>query len=148
MGGHAFLALFLMTGGLWHIVTKQAGEYTTFKGKGILSAEAQLSWCLAGVGWMALVAAFWCATNTTIYPDTFFGEVLDLKFSISPYWVDTANLPEGTYTSRAWLTNIHYYLGFFYIQGHLWHSLRALGFDFKRVSNAIGNADSATITLN
>jgi|TARA_B100000519_G_scaffold199146_1_gene209852 chlorophyll a/b binding light-harvesting protein PcbA len=148
MGGHAFLALFMMSGGLWHIVTKQAGEYTTFKGKGILSAEAQLSWALAGVGWMALVAAFWCASNTTIYPDTFFGEVLDLKFSISPYWVDTANLPEGTYTSRAWLTNIHYYLGFFYIQGHLWHALRALGFDFKRVSNAIGNADSATITLN
>ena len=148
MGGHAFLAFVEITGGAFHIATKQVGEYTKFKGKGLLSAEAVLSWSLAGIGWMAIIAAFWSATNTTVYPTEFFGEPLQLKFSISPYWVDTGDLPAGEYTSRAWLANVHYYFGFFFIQGHLWHALRALGFDFKRVTNAIGNIDNATVTLN
>jgi chlorophyll a/b binding light-harvesting protein PcbA len=147
LGGHAFLAFVEITGGAFHIATKQVGEYTKFKGKGLLSAEAVLSWSLAGIGWMAIIAAFWSATNTTVYPTEFFGEPLQLKFSISPYWVDTGDLPAGEYTSRAWLANVHYYFGFFFIQGHLWHALRALGFDFKRVTNAIGNIDNATVTL-
>nr|AAC45352.1 chlorophyll a/b binding light harvesting protein PCB [Prochlorococcus marinus] len=148
MGGHAFLAFFMITGGAFHIATKQVGEYTKFKGSGLLSAEAILSWSLAGIGWMAIVAAFWCATNTTVYPVDFFGEVLDLKFGIAPYWVDTVDLPNGAHTSRAWLTNVHYFLGFFYIQGHLWHALRAMGFDFKRVSSAVSNIGTASVTLN
>jgi len=147
LGGHAFLAFVEITGGAFHIATKQVGEYTKFKGKGLLSAEAVLSWSLAGIGWMAIIAAFWSATNTTVYPTEFFGEPLQLKFSISPYWVDTGDLPAGEYTNRAWLANVHYYFGFFFIQGHLWHALRALGFDFKRVTNAIGNIDNATVTL-
>ncbi len=148
MGGHAFLAFFEIGGGAFHIATKQVGEYTQFKGAGLLSAEAILSWSLAGIGWMAIIAAFWCATNTTVYPEAFFGETLNFKFTISPYWVDSVDLPDGLHTSRAWLTNVHYYLGFFYIQGHLWHALRAMGFDFKRVTNAIGNLDTASVTLN
>jgi len=147
MGGHAFLAFVMITGGAFHIATKQVGEYTKFKGAGLLGAEAILSWSLAGIGWMAIIAAFWSATNTTVYPVDFFGEALQLKFGISPYWIDTVDLAEGAHTSRAWLANVHYYLGFFFIQGHLWHALRAMGFDFKRVSNAIGNLDSASITL-
>ena len=59
MGGHAFLAFLEITGGAFHIATKQVGEYTKFKGSGLLSAEAVLSWSLAGIGWMAIVAAFW-----------------------------------------------------------------------------------------
>jgi chlorophyll a/b binding light-harvesting protein len=137
MGGHAFLAFFEIGGGAFHIATKQIGEYTKFKGSGLLSAEAVLSWSLAGIGWMAIVAAFWCATNTTVYPEAFFGETLALKFGISPFWVDTADLPNGVHTSRAWLVNVHYYLGFFYIQGHLWHALRAMGFDFKRIPEGL-----------
>merc|ERR1712072_1303448 len=70
MSGHAFLAFLEISGGAWHIATKQLGEYTEFKGAGLLSAEAVLSWSLAGIGWMAIVAAFWCATNTTVYPET------------------------------------------------------------------------------
>jgi len=147
MGGHAFLAFLQITGGAFHIATKQVGEYTKFKGAGLLSAEAILSWSLAGIGWMAVVAAFWCATNTTVYPTEWFGEPLALKFGIAPYWIDTVDLPGGAHTSRAWLANVHYYLGFFYIQGHLWHALRAMGFDFKRVTNAIGNLDNTSISL-
>jgi len=147
MGGHAFLAFLQISGGAFHIATKQVGEYTKFKGSGLLSAEAILSWSLAGIGWMAVVAAFWCATNTTVYPIDWFGEPLSLKFGISPYWIDTVDLANGAHTSRAWLTNVHYYLGFFFIQGHLWHALRAMGFDFKRVSGALGNMDNASVSL-
>ena len=82
MGGHAFLAFVEITGGAFHIATKQVGEYTEFKGQNILSAEAVLSWSLAGIGWMAIIAAFWCATNTTVYPEAWYGETLALKFGI------------------------------------------------------------------
>ena len=149
MGGHAFLAFVEITGGAFHIATKQVGEYTEFKGKNILSAEAILSFSLAGIGWMAIIAAFWCATNTTVYPEAWYGETLALKFGISPYWIDTADMTGvvSGHTSRAWLANVHYYLGFFFIQGHLWHAIRSLGFDFKRVTNAISNLDSSRVTL-
>ena len=149
MGGHAFLAFVEITGGAFHIATKQVGEYTEFKGKNILSAEAVLSWSLAGIGWIAIIAAFWCATNTTVYPEAWYGETLALKFGISPYWIDTADMTGvvSGHTSRAWLANVHYYLGFFFIQGHLWHAIRALGFDFKKVTDAISNLDGARVTL-
>ena len=149
LGGHAFLAFLEITGGAFHIATKQVGEYTEFKGKNILSAEAILSFSLAGIGWMAIIAAFWCATNTTVYPEAWYGETLALKFGISPYWIDTADMTGvvSGHTSRAWLANVHYYLGFFFIQGHLWHAIRSLGFDFKRVTNAISNLDSSRVTL-
>jgi len=149
MGGHAFLAFVEITGGAFHIATKQVGEYTKFKGAGLLSAEAILSWSLAGIGWMAIIAAFWCATNTTVYPEAWYGETLALKFGISPYWIDTADMTGvvSGHTSRAWLANVHYYLGFFFIQGHLWHAIRALGFDFKKVTDAISNLDGARVTL-
>jgi len=149
MGGHAFLAFVEITGGAFHIATKQVGEYTEFKGKNILSAEAVLSWSLAGIGWMAIIAAFWCATNTTVYPEAWYGETLALKFGISPYWIDTADMTGvvSGHTSRAWLANVHYYLGFFFIQGHLWHAIRALGFDFKKVTDSISNLDNARVTL-
>ena len=48
MSGHAFLAFLQITGGAFHIATRQVGEYTKFKGDGLLSAEAILSWSLAG----------------------------------------------------------------------------------------------------
>ena len=59
MGGHAFLAFLEIIGGVFHICTKQFGEYTEFKGKGLLGAEAILSYSVVGVSYMAFVAA-WC----------------------------------------------------------------------------------------
>ncbi len=137
LGGHAFLAFIEITGGAFHIATKQVGEYTKFKGAGLLSAEAILSFSLAGIGWMAVVAAFWCAQNTTVYPEAWYGEALILKFGVAPYWIDSVDLSGGPaffgHTTRAALANVHYYFGFFFLQGHLWHALRAMGFDFKKV---------------
>ena len=147
MGGHAFLAFFQIIGGAFHIATKQFGEYTEFKGKGLLSAEAVLSYSLAGVGYMAFVAAFWCSTNTTIYPTELYGDVLKLQFDFAPYFIDTdSSLVGDAHTARAWLSNVHFYLGFFFVQGHLWHALRAMGFDFRRVGKAFENMESAKIT--
>ena len=137
LGGHAFLAFLEITGGAFHIATKQVGEYTKFKGAGLLSAEAILSFSCAGLGWMAVVAAFWCAQNTTVYPEAWYGEALILKFGIAPYWIDSVDLSGGPaffgHTTRAALANVHYYFGFFFLQGHLWHALRAMGFDFKKI---------------
>ncbi len=160
MGGHAFLAFAEITGGAFHIIAgstpwedKRLGEWSKFKGSELLSAEAVLSWSLAGIGWMAIVAAFWCASNTTVYPEAFFGETLTLKFTLAPFWVDSVQLPDGEgaafgNTTRAVLSNSHYYLGFFALQGHFWHALRALGFNFKNVSSAIGNEKESTFRIN
>jgi chlorophyll a/b binding light-harvesting protein len=146
MGGHAFLAFFLIIGGAFHIATKNVGEYTEFKGKGLLSAESVLSYSLAGVAYCAFVAAFWCASNTTIYPTDLYGEVLKLQFDFAPYFTDTAELQNEMHTARAWLSNVHFYLGFFFLQGHLWHALRGMGFDFKRIGKAFDNMENAKIT--
>lgn len=149
MGGHAFIALMMSAGGIFHILTKQFGEYTEFKGKGLLSAEWVLSISLAGAAYISLVAAFWCYSNSTIYPSDLYGEVLQLKLGLSPYFVDTdTSLAIGTHTGRAWLSNSHYYIGFVFLQGHLWHALRALGFNFKSIERAFENMDNAKITLN
>ena len=48
MGGHAFVAFLTIIGGVFHICTKQFGEYTEFKGKGLLGAEAILSYSVVG----------------------------------------------------------------------------------------------------
>ena len=147
MGGHGILAFILISGGAFHIATKQFGDYTKFKGKGLLSAESVLSYSLAGVGYMAFVAAFWCSTNTTVYPTEFYGEPVSLQFGIAPYWVDTVD-PQSSawfgHSSRAYLVNFHYMIGFFNIQGHLWHALRAQGVDFRRILGNLGNITGAT----
>ena len=96
-----------------------------------------MSYSVVGVSYMAFVAAFWCASNTTIYPVDLIWRTLKLQFEFAPYFTDTVDLGSGAYSSRAWLANTHFYLGFFFLQGHLWHALRAMGFDFKKIGQAL-----------
>jgi chlorophyll a/b binding light-harvesting protein PcbD len=143
MGGHAVLAFILISGGAWHIASRPFG---IFKKVLVYSGEAILSYSLAGLALMGFVTALWCSQNTTIYPVELYGDALKLSFGVAPYFQDTVSLGTDTYTSRAGLANTHLFLAFFFLQGHLWHALRGMGFDFKKVSQALENMDTSRIS--
>ena len=126
VGGHIWIGFLLIGGGIWHIFTKPfKWTHRLF----VWSGEAYLSYSLGALALMGFIAAFFVAVNTTVYPEVFYGPALSIRLDIFPYF-SSAN--PNLLSARTWLANAHFWLGFFFLQGHIWHALRAAGFNFSR----------------
>jgi photosystem II CP43 chlorophyll apoprotein len=126
VGGHIWVGVILIAGGLWHIATKPMNWTRNLF---VWSGEAYLSYSLGALSLMGFIAAYFCAVNTTVYPEVFYGPALSIKLNIFPYFSSTN--PDFL-SSRTWLANTHFWLAFFLLQGHIWHALRSAGFDFQK----------------
>jgi len=126
VGGHIWIALLLIGGGLFHIRTQ---PYNWTQRLFVWSGEAYLSYSLGALALMGFIATYFVSVNTTVYPEVFYGPALEIRLGIVPYF----SSPDPNLVSvRTWLANAHFWLAFFLLQGHIWHALRAAGFDFQQ----------------
>ena len=132
VGGHIWIGTILILGGIWHINTK---PFSWTKNLFVWSGEAYLSYSLGALAFMGFIAAYFCAVNTTVYPEVFYGAPLSIRLDIFPYFTSGQ---EYLLSSRVWLANAHFWLAFFFLQGHIFHALKAAGFDFNQGKIAPG----------
>ncbi|MUL38310.1 chlorophyll a/b binding light-harvesting protein [Gloeocapsopsis dulcis] len=126
VGGHIWVGGMLIFGGLFHIVTKPfRWTYPLF----VWSGEAYLSYSLGALALMGFIATLFVSVNTTVYPEVFYGPALVVRQNIVPYF---SSPDPNLVTSRTWLANAHFWLAFFFLQGHIWHALRSRGLDFRK----------------
>ncbi|AFY33260.1 chlorophyll a/b binding light-harvesting protein [Calothrix sp. PCC 7507] len=123
VGGHIWISILCIAGGIWHITTQ---PFAWAKQLFVWSGEAYLSYSLGALALMGLIATYFVSVNTLAYPVEFYGTALSIGFDRFPYFQNGDLL-----SSRVWLANTHFWLAFFFLQGHLWHALRAAGFDFR-----------------
>jgi photosystem II CP43 chlorophyll apoprotein len=123
VGGHIWVGALCILGGIWHIRTT---PFTWVKRLFVWSGEAYLSYSIGALSLMAFVATLFASVNSFVFPTEFFGSTLTLSFDRFPVFVSD----DGVLTCRVWLANAHFWLGFFFLQGHLFHALRAAGYSF------------------
>lgn len=121
VGGHIWIGSLGLLGGVWHMATRPvpwAKKFLTWSG------EAYLSYSLAALSYMGLLAAYFVTVNATAYPEVFYGPVGILRTA------------EGGLTLRGSLAVSHGVLALLFMFGHWWHGFRArgaaAGVDFNR----------------
>jgi len=70
VGGHIWVAVLCIAGGIWHIVTK---PFSWARRAFVWSGEAYLSYSLAALSVMGFSAATYAWYNNTAYPSEFYG---------------------------------------------------------------------------
>ncbi|MEA5551530.1 photosystem II reaction center protein CP43 [Anabaena cylindrica UHCC 0172] len=70
IGGHIWIALICISGGIWHIFTK---PFAWSRRASIWSGEAYLSYSLGALSLMGFIASTMVWFNNTVYPSEFFG---------------------------------------------------------------------------
>lgn len=70
IGGHIWIGLICIVGGVWHILTKPFGWV---RRAFIWSGEAYLSYSLGALALMGFIASFFVWFNNTAYPSEFYG---------------------------------------------------------------------------
>ena len=70
VGGHIWISLICIFGGIWHVLTKPFGWV---RRAFIWSGEAYLSYSLGALSLMGFVASSMVWFNNTVYPSEFFG---------------------------------------------------------------------------
>ena len=118
VGGHVWVGLLCVLGGLWHTATK---PFLWAQRVLYWSGEAYLSYSLGALSYMGFLAAYFVTVNDTVYPEAFYGPV---------GWSGA----EAEFVSvRTWLAAFHIAFATLLLFGHLWHALRVraagAGFD-------------------
>jgi photosystem II CP43 chlorophyll apoprotein len=70
VGGHIWIGLICISGGIWHIITKPFGWARRAL---VWSGEAYLSYSLGALSLMAFIATCYVWFNNTVYPSEFYG---------------------------------------------------------------------------
>ncbi|MGD1862435.1 MAG: chlorophyll a/b binding light-harvesting protein [Leptolyngbyaceae cyanobacterium] len=112
VGGHFWVALLCIGGGIFHIFTK---PYAWAKKRLVWSGEAYLSYSLGALAIAGFSVSVFVSVNEIAYPSVFYGPI---------------GVTEGSI--RAALASVHAALGFLALLGHLWHAYRSL-------STSLGN---------
>lgn len=98
IGGHIWISLILIAGGVWHIVVPPFIWIRRIFP--IANGEEILSYSLLGLALMGFISAVFIGYNTTVFPPEFYG------------------------TDRVGLANIQFFLGALAFFGFVWHSWR------------------------